>query len=516
MEFPKIKVSQRMKQIMLYTLFFVLLTHSYRYFQANFNHDSLAFAAENDTVWKISLGRFLQPVYWLLRGKISAPFVVGVFSFLWLVPGIGCVADILKINSKVGLFLLSGVMASGINTVAVNATYIHEADTFMLALFMNVLAVKLSLQGRPVATFGAIILVSAAAGLYQAYAQVFAALVMVWAIRAILAQELSLKKIWIRCFSSAAILLSGIALYLVLYKAVLAYTLIQPDEGYNGLTHLGDYAGSNLLKLAIYTWCFPIYYYIRLLPGRMGYFYAILHFLVLAYGGCMTLYLMRKKGMTIFQKISALGICAMLPIGMNCMYPISNGVIHELIMCAYCFGQIWAIAIAEYAWTQIPKSDTPHRIQPVLRQALPIMLCLLFASKAIWANQQYLKKDLEADSTQAVMVRILDRMEQLDGYQPEQTPVQFIGSLKDSPLVAERPCFTRHSGLTGSWSATALPFDDQYWTFWHYFQDVLGYPILPFKGTLNAAQSAVAEAMPPFPDKDSVQIVDGVALIKLS
>lgn len=516
MEFPKIKVSQRMKQIMLYTLFFVLLTHSYRYYQANFNHDSLAFAAENDTIWKISLGRFLQPVYWLLRGKISAPFVVGVFSFLWLVPGIGCVADILKINSKVGLFLLSGVMAGGINTVAVNATYIHEADTFMLALLMNVLAVKLSLQGRPVATFGAIILVSAAAGLYQAYAQVFAALVMVWAIRAILAQELSLKKIWIRCFSSAAILLSGIALYLVLYKAVLAYTLIQPDEGYNGLTHLGDYAGSNLLKLAIYTWCFPIYYYIRLLPGRMGYFYAILHFLVLAYGGCMTLYLMRKKGMTIFQKISALGICAMLPIGMNCMYPISNGVIHELIMCAYCFGQIWAIAIAEYAWTQIPKSDTPHRIQPVLRQALPIMLCLLFASKAIWANQQYLKKDLEADSTQAVMVRILDRMEQLDGYQPEQTPIQFIGSLKDSPLVAERPCFTRHSGLTGSWSATALPFDDQYWTFWHYFQDVLGYPILPFKGTLNAAQSVVAEAMPPFPDKDSVQIVDGVALIKLS
>lgn len=516
MEFPNIKISQRMKQIMVYTLFFVVLTHGYRYFQTDFSHDSIAFGAAKDVFWKISLGRFTQPLYWMLRGKTGAPFVIGVFSYIWLVPSIGCVADVLKIRSNTGLLLLSGVMAGSIATVAANATYIHEADTFLLALLFNVLAARLSLKGGLGPSLGAVLLIAVGAGLYQAYAQVYAVLVMIWAIRIILAEELPLRKTWLRCMGSAAVLLAGIGLYLIINWAVLAYTGIQPESGYNGLTTLGDYKETNLLQLAIWTWLHPIYYYIRLLPGRMGHFYAVVHLAVLAYGGCLMLYLIRKKKMKFGQWASVLAIAALLPIGMNCMYPISKGLTHELIMYAYSFAQIWVIATAEYAGTLISKENGAGRTRRLLRQALPIMLCILFATKAIWSNQQYLKKDLENDSTQAVMIRILDRMEQLEGYRPEQNPVHFIGTLGDSPLIAERPGFKRQSSLTGSWFASALTFDDQYWTFWNYFEDVLGYPILPYKGQMSAAQTAVAEQMSPFPAKDSVQMVDGLVLIKLS
>ena len=144
---------------------------------------------------------------------------------------------------------------------------------------------------------------------------------------------------------------------------------------------------------------------------------------------------------------------------------------------------------------------------------LPTILCILLFDKTIYANQLYLKKQLEYDATQTVMTRVLDRIEQTDGYVVGETPVKFIGTLNGSPLDKMREAFVSSYVVTGAGRNYALTY---YGTFWHYFEVILGYPIQPFKGELDASQAKMAEQMPAFPAKGSVEIVDGVLLVKLS
>ena len=69
----EIHISRRLRDAALCTLFFMLILHGYRYVSLGFSHDSLAFAWPDDLAWQLSLGRFVQPVYWAFRGSVGAP-----------------------------------------------------------------------------------------------------------------------------------------------------------------------------------------------------------------------------------------------------------------------------------------------------------------------------------------------------------------------------------------------------------------------------------------------------------
>ena len=76
-----------------------------------------------------------------------------------------------------------------------------------------------------------------------------------------------------------------------------------------------------------------------------------------------------------------------------------------------------------------------------------------------------------------------------------------------------RPAFAHLGGLTGTEENYAITYAD---TFWMYLEDVMGYPIKRFRETKNEEQWRVTDDMPCFPDKDSVQMVDGVVFVKLT
>ena len=106
-----------------------------------------------------------------------------------------------------------------------------------------------------------------------------------------------------------------------------------------------------------------------------------------------------------------------------------------------------------------------------------ILLLTLLFDRGIYANQMYLKKNLEYDATLSVMTRVVDRIEQVDGYIPGETPVKFLGNIQWSQLAMTRPAFAHLGGLTGTEENYAITYDD---TFWMYLEDVMGYPIKRF------------------------------------
>ena len=131
----------------------------------------------------------------------------------------------------------------------------------------------------------------------------------------------------------------------------------------------------------------------------------------------------------------------------------------------------------------------------------------------MFANQTYLKKDLEFTATASVMTRCLDRIEQTEGYIPGETPVAFIGDINKSALIETRPGYLHN--MTGLYSSYSITYFDSYEL---YLTNVLGYNINCIPKSIYTDIESLDEvvAMPSFPDKDSVKIINGILVVKLS
>ena len=62
----------------LFTAVFSLLAHGYRYLSPSFSGDSMLLSQVGEEAYQTSLGRFMQPVYWQIRGYITAPLTIKI------------------------------------------------------------------------------------------------------------------------------------------------------------------------------------------------------------------------------------------------------------------------------------------------------------------------------------------------------------------------------------------------------------------------------------------------------
>lgn len=518
MEKLDVQIQPKLKKIALYTLIFMVLLHGYRYVSLGFSHDSLAFAWQPDLEWQISLGRYMQPFYWwIIRGRIAAPFIVGVLSYGYMVGSVYGVASLLDLKAKTSLFLLAGLMCGSLAFIALDATYSHTADVYMLALMLNIAAAWLCLRGRrrvPSVLAAAVLLVIST-GLYQAYLQVFTALTMVWALLRLLeADDRAMPEAVARCAQSFLALMLAMALFFVGYYVVMAVTGVEAVSKANSIGGMKVLSGAALVDMVKTTWKMPLRQLGRL-QGRIAPLARMLTAVVLMTGAAATIFTARRSRVSAWQALGMAVLALLLPFGMNWICLFCSGAVHDLMMYAYIVPLLAALAANERAWN-LALADEGKQIGKKTRAAacvLPLAVLTLLFDRGIYANQMYLKKDLEYDATLSVMTRVVDRIEQVEGYIPGETPVEFLGDIQRSKLAMTRPAFAHLGSLTGTEENYAITYGD---TFWMYLEDVMGYPIKRFRETKNEEQERVTDDMPCFPDKDSVQMVDGVVFVKLA
>lgn len=518
MEKLDVQIQPKLKKIALYTLIFMVLLHGYRYVSLGFSHDSLAFAWQPDLEWQISLGRYMQPFYWwIIRGRIAAPFIVGVLSYGYMVGSVYGVASLLDLKAKTSLFLLAGLMCGSLAFIALDATYSHTADVYMLALMLNIAAAWLCLRGRRrvPSVLAAVVLLVISTGLYQAYLQVFTALTMVWALlRLLKTDDRAIPEAVARCAQSFLALMLAMALFFVGYYVVMAVTGVEAVSKANSIGGMKVLSGAALVDMVKTTWKMPLRQLGRL-QGRIAPLARMLTAVVLMTGAAATIFTARRSRVSAWQALGMAVLVLLLPFGMNWICLFCGGVVHDLMMYAYIVPLLAALAANERAWN-LALADEGKQIGKKTRAAacvLPLAVLTLLFDRGIYANQIYLKKDLEYDTTLSVMTRVVDRIEQVEGYIPGETPVEFLGDIQRSQLAMTRPAFAHLGSLTGTEENYAITYGD---TFWMYLEDVMGYPIKRFRETKNEEQERVTDDMPCFPDKDSVQMVDGVVFVKLA
>lgn len=198
--------------------------------------------------YQASLGRFLQPVYWLIRGSLVVPSVVGLFTTVFLFLTCWLIANLFGLNQTRDIALLSGLLVTHETLVVSGATYLPWMDVYALSLLFAVLGAYLLMSGGRRAWLSPVFFFLSL-GLYQSYLPCAAALMIL----ALARQTLDGKRpghVFARGCLACLSILAGLLLYALVLAGVLSLTGNNTSFAYNGVGSLGSFDFSSIPALS--------------------------------------------------------------------------------------------------------------------------------------------------------------------------------------------------------------------------------------------------------------------------
>ncbi|WP_165062224.1 glucosyltransferase domain-containing protein [Adlercreutzia sp. ZJ154] len=514
------------------TVIFACLGHLYRWMSPYFSHDSLMIDQAVDIAHNIAIGRFLIPLYIYLRGEITAPFLIGVISTLFLVFSNFLIVKLLGIKDRVCIVLLCGLLTVNATIILVNATYINFLDSMILALFLAVAGVYVCKRFR-LGFLGATLLFAASMGLYQSYMQVAACLTLLVSLRMAIEGD-SLRSVSAFILKALVAAVVGCLFYYAGTRVAISITGIAESAAYNSVGSLASLSDVNILSELQKWYMQPINY--LLFPethaAKLVGFCDLLLIVMFVLGAIWLVRPHRKNSLDRF--IAALLILILLPLSVSVFNLTMDGGQHGLMIYAFFLIYPAFVMVLELLICRVKGSVYPTKISFLSDKSLTwigivkvvsiIVLAGICVSNIIYANQVYLKKDLEGQATLSVMTRVASDMESVEGYIHGETPVIIVGNL------TENPAFT---GARKGFPPEGLPFNEQLYatglgrkvsttyikTYAYYFDFVLGCPIkLATDDSIVSPikQSDAVKNMPAFPSDKCCQMIDGVLVVKLS
>lgn len=500
-----------LKYSFVFTFIFGIVAHGYCFFNGLFSHDNLVINADTtEELWKLTLGRYLVPVYRSFRGGLALPLLIGVISLVWISLAVYFCCRFFDISKLPSVAAFSVVMTVNLTVVSQASGFLYELDFDMLALLCAVLAAYCWKCGG-MTYWLAPVFVFASLGLYQAYVAVTITLMMLYSIIS-LANSENAKSIIVKGLKGIAALLMGAAVYALGLLLVARIFGTSYESGVsNSLTHL--FADKNRLMWYLIKEAFVCcvkqwlnFSGVRITFLRSANLMTVVCTVLLALVPTAILALTVKKKIKPlnFSLICLLG--ALLPFGMNCIWILNNGYAHHLTRFAFWFIWLLPLLITE---TPSFKNSFKAQFQVAAKATVAICLVLIAFTNIQTANSVYLKKQLEAEETLSVLTDVSRLMHDTEGYSAGETTVTFVGTPTNGIYG-----FEKLYDLTGNYGILATTYAKSYENYFKYY----------FNEKLNAAEitsNILAEsdklaAMPCYPDRGCVGYVGDVLVVKFS
>lgn len=493
--------------VLLFTAVFSFLAHGYRYLSLSFSGDAMLLSQAGEEAYQISLGRFLQPVYWKIRGDITAPLLIGLFATAFLMGSALLVVKLLRLHRPLHIALACGVLTANETLAVSNATYLPWTDVYMLALLLSLLGVYLFMNVR-LGWLISPVLCMLSLGLYQSYLPAASTMILLLLLLDTL-DGARAGDIWKRGALACVSLLLGLLLYAGVLRLVLLLTGGQASQDYNGVGRVGLVSLSQMPSLLWDTFRMPLELLFTDSPAMSWHVTTVpawLNWLIFGLAG--VLLLLRAKGLRSTGKLTLAFLLLMLPLGMNFVQFISKGIASGLTIYAYNLAYLLPIALLAR-----PGNAPPRIARAVGCGAAAFLLCFL-ALNIQNANAMAFKRDVEFSANTAAMSRLLDQAERTEGYVPGETPVVLIGMLPSSAIAMERPGFenlARAQGMRYTYGASYET--GNYW----YLEMALGEPINLVSHEERVRLSAHPDAadLPAFPSSGCCRMIDGFLFIRI-
>lgn len=486
---------------------FLVITHSYRWMNSMFNHDSLLVIQE-DHGWQVSLGRIFNPLYIWLRGEIVAPGNVALLACMFLIAAAILCMRILRIRKTISIVLCCGFLMTFETLAYVNASFLHSLDVDMLALLFAVLGAFFFLRDNILCGLAGILSVTVSLGLYQSYIEVTIILICLALLRDLLeggSPGVAVKKV----LRAVILFFASGLIYYVCLKIAWKITGIIPADTYDGLVKMKGLTFSSLLELMGKAWKYTFTY----LFHKPIIFHKTISrwlYIILGIGALTAIVMMIVKNH--FCRTSILLIVFLLllmPLGGNIVYALSLGLKHSLMTYSFAFYSVFVVMILDVV-------ELDQIWLPKFRQIALLLCCVLIFNHILFANQLYIRNDLHAQAGMSFVTRLVDRMENTEGYKVGETPVLILGYIDENPVSWEDKRFAVADDL---WVGTSHHLSISYYgTYKNFFQYVLGYPInlIPLSEVGEYLNDQTIQAMPIYPADGSLQMVDGVLVVRLS
>ncbi|MCM1100292.1 MAG: glucosyltransferase domain-containing protein [Clostridium sp.] len=466
------------------------------------NHDGLSSMYFDQNM--ITSGRWFLMVACGFSSFYTIPWVIGLLGLLFLSCAAVALTDFLELKDAPAIVSVSGLLVS-FPALASTFAYVFTMDGYMLALCLAVAAVACTKNWKKGFIPGAVCL-AFSMGIYQAYLP-FAILLCMYGVAMVFMDGGSL---WERCRAALRYLymgLLGVALYYVILQVLL---LIQGKElaSYQGIDGLGTGAAG-------WDWDGIAHIYRDFvgfsLKGNVV-FHGPLSFAACALLLCAALLavcrlaLRRKwwKCPGFFAIMAVMAVAA--PFATNVILLISPELTYHLLM-RYQW-VVWLILAVALVSRFAGEDAKGNLLQWV---GLGAALVLVF-HYAVTDNIGYSNLQRKYEKTYAYCARLLDRIEQTEGYY-QGIPIAMVGVVGDDPYPVTDITLPVTSNMIGLNGDFLLYTGENYRIFMqNYLGATLNIMTVEEMGDIYYSPEYIG--MESFPAESSVKIVDGIMYIK--
>lgn len=497
------------KTAFLSTLLMGLLIHMPALLSDIPNHDGLDSMYFDQNM--ITSGRWFLTVACGFSSYYTIPWVIGILGLVFLACTGVALVELLGLEDKLLIISISGLLAA-FPALSSTFAYVFTLDGYMLAMFLAVLSVLLVKKYRYGFWPGALCL-ACSMGTYQAYLS-FAVILSIYMLVLLVMEKGAWKD---KIKQGLRYLYMGV-LGCILYFVILQLLLwIQGKKlaDYQGISSMGNAAGRGVLESIRRMYEDFVSFFVA---GHIVFnnIFSVAAVMLLAIGVCVTiLFLCRRrkwwKKPEFFVIIGLLVVA--LPVATNLILLISPDVTYHLLM--------------RYQWVLYPilMLDFVHRFISeektagwkagasgwFLKTCVAAALILVF-NYAVTDNIAYSNLQKRYEKTYAYCIRLLDRIEQTEGYYPS-IPIAMIGVVGDEQFPVTDITGEITGNMIGMSGDSLLYTGANYQAFMkHYLGATLNF--LEPEVMKDIYYSKEYMEMDSFPGPDSVKVVNGILYVK--
>lgn len=483
-----------------------LLTHMRIFVQDIPNHDGMdsLFFDQN----MITSGRWFLRVACGISSDYTLPWLIGVLCMLYLAVTAVILQRFFRVRHTYTAIAIAALLVV-YPTLTSNFAYMFTADGYMLALLLAVLAVYFVEQSKYGFLFGAIAL-GFSMGIYQSYLS-FAMILAVYAVCRIWFFGKEWKEKWNVTWRYVAMGILGAGVY----YAMLQILLKVQHTNLSGYQGIGEGNTKPFLETLLFVYKDFVVHTIKgNIMMQKGILVLAMGCLLAAAAAVLCISLWRAGSLCmIWTYLCAAAAVVILPICFNVILLISPDVTyHSLMRYQWVLIPMIAIVIIDRLASSALIVQKQKKLYVCASWASVLTACMIVCSYAVICNIGYFNLEKKYEKTYAYCLRLLDRMEQTEGYY-HGMPVVMIGVVGDHYL----PSTDLTEGVTNS--LIGIEGDYLFYTAQNYQRFMEYYfgvkiELVDLEAVPDYISTPEYIALEVFPKQNSMKVVDGVLYIR--
>lgn len=513
-------IPKQVRAAMLSAFIVGLACHIQILTQLLLNHDTVT-SLGDDGMWLLTQGKWFFGYLAGLRGSIASGGIETMLALLFLSLVAGLTVSILRVKNLVHAVFV-GAFLVAFPSVICNMLYMGE-DTFFAALVLATLGVYFTTKYK-LGYIGGTVLLTLSLGTYQTYIGYAAGLFVIVVILDILENEKKPAKILLDGLKYIAVMLVAVGLYYVCLQILLKVRGVELSS-YMNVNSIGNFSVGSILsqawiaykeslkfmffdyfgtKQAIFVWCY-----------RLVVLVDVVLFILIAYK--KKLY----KNILMLLLVVVLGVFA-LPLAVNAISVLSQTFTHWLMKYPFVLMFVVMIALLErFLMICRDKSIEKQNKKNIVQNIFPGIHWLAVALAAVlvfnWfllANQGYQKMRFTTEAITSKTSGLIQAIYNENDY-TEGIEIAIVGNAPFKYLKDPKDVFNIYQCYTG--------FDDTENVLYNsgillaYMRNYLGVSFNTVDGVeFEAQHQEEVDNMGVYPGKESIELIDGVLVVKLS